>query len=139
MPKVLAQWYTRRENVTVGKAPPADAASYCRQETVDGTVDCWNPNCPILHFHLSWYCPQNLSKEALSNNQLALQVMKMNSICTCNAVPEKEDKLVKCTKSNWMNGKCFHLSCLSRKSMPNNSKSWPLYVQYVSKQNLRSP
>ena len=74
LPKVLAQWYTRRKNVTVGKAPSADAAIYCRQETVDGTVDCCNPNCPILHFHLSWYYPQNLSKEALSNNQLALQV-----------------------------------------------------------------
>ena len=47
LPEVLARWYTRRENVTVDGVSLTDATCYCRQETVEETVKCCNPNCPI--------------------------------------------------------------------------------------------
>ncbi|CAH3145834.1 unnamed protein product, partial [Porites lobata] len=48
----------------------------------------------------------------------------MNSVCTCKTVANKNDKLVKCTKVDCPNGTFFHLPCLGRKRMPNNSKVW---------------
>ena len=59
--------------------------------------------------------------------------MKMDLICTGKAVTEKKDKLVKCSNAHCTNGKFFHLSCLGRKRMPNNSKSWLCSVCFVTK------
>ena len=150
LPEVLARWYTRRENVTVDGASLADATCYCRQETVEETVKCCNPNCPIQQFHLSclgidgipktWYCPNCRAlpefKRGSSKKQSAgiiNEAMKMDLICTCKAVAEKKDKLVKCSNAHCTNGKFFHLSCLGRKRMPNNSKSWLRSVCFVTK------
>ena len=60
------------------------------------------------------------------------EAMKMDLICTCKAVAEKKDKLVKCSNAHCTNGKFFHLSCLGRKRMPNNSKSWLCSVCFVT-------
>ena len=150
LPEVLARWYTRNVNVTVDGASLADATCYCRQETVEETVKCCNPNCPIQRFHLSclgidgipktWYCPNCRAlpefKRGSSKKQSAgiiNEAMKMDLICTCKAVAEKKDKLVKCSNAHCTNGKFFHLSCLGRKRMPNNSKSWLCSVCFVTK------
>ena len=150
LPEVLARWYTRRENVTVDGASLADATCYCRQETVEETVKCCNPNCPIQRFHLSclgidgipktWYCPNCRAlpefKRGSSKEQSAgiiNEAMKMDLICTCKAVAGKKDKLVKCSNAHCSNGKFFHLACLGRKRMPNNSKSWLCSVCFVTK------
>ena len=150
MPEVLAQWYTRRENVTVDRASLADATCYCRQETLEETVKCCNPNCPFQRFNLSclgidgipktWYCPNCRAlpefKRGSSKKQSAgiiNEAMKMDLICTYKAVAEKKDKLVKCSNAHCTNGKFFHLSCLGRKRMPNNNKSWLCSVCFVTK------
>ena len=149
LPEVLARWYTRRENRTEEGAPLANSVCYCRQETEEDTVKCCNPHCPIQQFHLSclgidaisktWYCPKCRAlpefKRGGSKQQSASvisEAMKMNSICTCKAVAEKKDKLVKCSNTSCTNGKFFHLSCLGRKRMPNNSKSWLCPVCMIS-------
>ena len=141
LPEVLARWYTRRVNLSEDGAPLANAVCYCRQETEEDTVKCCNPHCAIQQFHLSclgidaipktWYCPKCRTllqfKRGGSKQQSASiisEALKMNSICTCQTVPDKKDKLVKCTNMNCTNGKFFHLSCLGRKRMPNNSKFW---------------
>ena len=149
LPEVLARWYTRRENLTEDGAPLASATCYCRQETEENTVKCCNPNCPIQQFHLSclgiesipktWYCPKcralpefkrGNSKKQSAN--MASEAMKMKSICTCKAVAEEKDKLVKCANITCTNGTFFHLSCLGRKRMPNNSKIWLCPVCMIS-------
>ena len=149
LPEVLAWWYTRRENLTEDGAPLASATCYCRQETEENTVKCCNPNCPIQQFHLSclgidsipktWYCPKcralpefkrGNSKKQSAN--MASEAMKMKSICTCKAVAEEKDKLVKCANITCTNGTFFHLSCLGRKRMPNNSKIWLCPVCMIS-------
>ena len=61
------------------------------------------------------------------------EALKMDRICTCKAVTEKKDKLVKCSNAHCTNGKFFHLSCLGSKRMPNNSKSWLCSVCFVTK------
>ena len=79
LPEVLGRWYTRRENVTVDGALLADAVCYCRQETVQETVDCCNPNCPIQRFHLS--C-------------LGIDAIPITRYCpNCRALPKFERRL----------------------------------------------
>jgi len=154
LPEVLARWYTRRENVTVDGASLADATCHCRQETVEESVKCCNPNCPIQQFHLSclgidgipktWYCPNCRAlpefKRGSSKKQSAgiiNEAMKMDLICTCKAVAEKEDKLVKCSNAHCTNGKFFHLSCLGRKECQITANLGS--VQSALSQSLRSP
>ena len=83
----------------------------------------------------TWYCPKCRAlpefKRGNSTNMVS-EAMKLKSICTCKAAAEEKDKLVKCANITCTNGTFFHLSCLGRKRMLNNSKSWLCPVCMIS-------
>ena len=129
LPEVLARWYTRRVNLTRDGALLVNAVCYCRQDTEEDTIKCCNPDCAILQFHLSclgidampktWYCPKcralpefKRGGSKQKSTSIITEALKMNSICTCKTVANKNDKLVKCTNVDCPNGTFFHLPCL---------------------------
>lgn len=111
---------------------------YCRSDKDGDTVNCCNAQCPIGEFHLSclgvdstpktWYCPNcrvlPSCKPAQKKKDTVVRAMKMDSICICNGQARENDKLLECKSGTCKNGTFFHLSCLKRKRMPNNSSSW---------------
>ena len=86
----------------------------------------------ILQFHLSclgidaipktWYCPKcralpefKRGGSKQKSTSIITEALKMNSICTCKTVANKNDKLVKCTNVDCPNGTFFHLPCLGER------------------------
>lgn len=137
LPEVLGKWSTRKHTVTpIGTTH--HNTCYCRSDKDEDTVNCCNAQCPIGEFHLSclgvdstpktWYCPNcrvlPSCKPAQKKKDTVVRAMKMDSICICNGQARENDKLLECKSGTCKNGTFFHLSCLKRKRMPNNSSSW---------------
>ena len=113
---------------------------------------CNNPQCSFTKFHYSclkiagplpnlWYCPscrllpkfkksKKSTKEkkfvnhGIQQQSYSDEVIKLNTICICNAKPKPNEKLLKCHKiDGCKDGSFFHLECLGYKRMPNNCKT----------------
>ena len=122
-------------NLTRDGALLVNAVCYCRQDTEEDTFKCCNPDCAIWQFHLSclsidaipktWYCPKCTalpefkrggSKQKSTN--IISEALKMNSICTCKTVGNKNDKLIKCTNVDCPNGMFFQANCHTSQQTP---------------------
>ena len=141
LPEILGRWYTKKPTA-IAKANVKDGICYCKESLKEEpTVFCSNENCPISEFHHSCILPKNISKipkrwfcphcrklpefkpQKKKNEELPADVLSLQSICVCNAVPDKNDKLLCCNSGHCKYGKYFHLSCLKYKKLPNNSKT----------------
>ena len=106
LPDVLGKWYTRNQfmaNSLPRELPERDCVCYCRKSTDKKCVDCCNPNCPIVSFHLSclkiesvpktWYYPHcrilpqyKRSKKATKiSSHAPYPVMSLDCICICQS------------------------------------------------------
>ena len=90
-----------------------------------------------------WFCPHcrklpEFKPQKKKNEELPGDVLSLQSICVCNAVPDKNDKLLCCNSGHCKYGKYFHLSCLKYNKLPNNSKTtW--ICQWCKAEEVQKP
>ena len=137
--EILGWWCTKKHNVLATiPAKPSDNICYCRKKIPnENTVVRNNPLCSFTKFHYSclkisgplpnlWYCPschllpkfkkskKSTKEKKFVNHDLQEQsysdeVIKLNTICICNAKPKPNEKLLKCHKIDGCKGGSFFI------------------------------